>query len=606
MYLCAFRPDGWPLHRADLFGPVAQLRRRVDTEPVTLFHGPFAIAATDPTRSFRPLVAQWRQLSAVGDVRLDNRAEIARLSDQPVPATATDLDVVLRAIDARGEKVIPALLGDFAFVLFDARAFKLLAVRDAFGVKPLYYRIVRDQLLFASRMDLLAANEYDLDHIADLLTGLVAPHDRTIWSNVRPIPAGGYLLQRGTVSEGRRFWSPDSFTPEAAQADQSARFMELFRDAVRVRMASADVTWSQLSGGLDSSSVVAVASSLNASDALAGTVTIVDSLGNGDERKYADAIVRRFGLRNEQVRDYWAWQDDGEAPPETEGPRPLYPFYARDRRMADVVRKSGGRVMLSGFGSDHYLTGHLNYITDLAGKGRLSAAVREIARWSVMTRQSFWSLLREQVVSPLSPLHARKAMRRSALPSWLDTRFAQNQSVADRVAVTRARGERAGQLFASRTARDLRSIPMWVDRWPFGDDVEVRYPFLYRPLVEASLRMPVSQRIRPEGTKWVLREAMRGLLPEEVRRRTGKGTIDTRIVWSLQRERHRIDELLRDPILAQLGCVDVAQLRRTVESARRGTERNLVFLMCALSLETWLSVRAGRWTASASASATAA
>jgi asparagine synthase (glutamine-hydrolysing) len=610
MFLCAFRPGGEPLHRADLFAHLAQLRRTGETEPASLFQGSFAAVTAAPTRMFRPLVAQWRGLIGVGDVRLDNRAEIAGFAGGGVPSAVTDLEVVLRAIDARGEKVIPALLGDFGFVVWDASACKLLAVRDAFGVKPLFYRTVRGVTMLSSRMDVLATSEeWDVEHISDLLTGLFAPRERTIWKDVRPVPAGGFMIQRGTVQEGRRYWSAQSFEP-ADTGDERAlteQFLSLFREGVRTRMAAPAATWSQLSGGLDSSSVVCMAQSLlGPGENLGGTLTIVDTLGSGDERKYADTVVRHHALRNEQVRDYWAWQDDADGPPMTDGPRPLYPFFARDRRMCDVIRKSSGRVVLSGFGSDHYLIGHLLYISDMAGRGRIGAAVRETARWAVQTRQSFWSMLHRHVVSPLVHGGRSSAESHEALPTWLHTRFASQHHLTERLPHARMRGDRMGTWFARRVQRDVQSVPAWTERWPYGPDVEVRYPFLYRPLVEAGLRLPVSMRIRPEGFKWILREAMRGILPEEVRRRRSKGTIDVRIAWSLERERHRLDALLRDPILAQLGCIEPARLRAAVDSARHGTERSLVFLMNALSLETWLAVRAGRWTASTHTAATAA
>lgn len=609
MFLCAFRPGGEPLHRADLFAHLAQVRRAGELEPTSQFHGSFAAVTAEPTRTFRSLVAQWNGLIGVGDVRLDNRSEIAGYAGG-APAHVTDLEVVLRAIDARGEKVIPALLGDFGFVVWDARACKLLAVRDAFGVKPLFHRTVRGVTMLASRMDVLAtAEDWDAEHIADMITGLFAPRERTIWKDVRPVPAGGFLIQRGTVQEGRRYWSPSAFEP-VEQADERAvteEFLTLFREGVRTRMAAPSATWSQLSGGLDSSSVVCMAQSLlGAGENLGGTLTIVDTLGNGDERKYADLVVKRHGLRNEHVRDYWAWQEDADGPPGTDGPRPLYPFFARDRRMCDVIRKSGGRVVLSGFGSDHYLIGHLLYISDMAGRGHIASAIRETARWSVMTRQSFWNMLGQHVLRPLVRAGRPVADSHERLPAWIEPGFAAHQHLTDRMPHARMRGDRMGTWFAQRVARDMQSVPAWTERWPYGEDVEVRYPFLYRPLVEAGLRLPVRMRIRPEGHKWILRSAMRGILPEEVRRRRSKSTIDVRIAWSLERERHRLDALLRDPILAQLGCIDPARLRDAVDSARRGTERNLVFLMNALSLETWLAVRAGRWTASTHAAATAA
>jgi asparagine synthetase B (glutamine-hydrolysing) len=254
-------------------------------------------------------------------------------------------------------------------------------------------------------------------------------------------------------------------------------------------------------------------------------------------------------------------------------------------------------VLLSGFGSDHYLTGNYNYITDLAARGMVADAVRDLARWSVSTRQSFWILARRHLVSPLIG-RARNGRGVAALPAWFDRRFAEEWSLADRTCDANDVAGRPGTMFAEKLVRDVASIPAWVDRWPYGDDVEIRYPFLYRPLVEASLRLPPKLRIRPEGSKWILRESMRGLLPEDVRSRLSKARIDARILWSFQRERARVDALLRDPILAQLGCIRAEDLRLEVDAARRGLPTNLVMLMCALSLETWLAVRAGLWTAS--------
>lgn len=607
MYVCAFRPVGEAPRAAEVFGRTLQLRRQGEAEPAMLSAGPFVAVAAE-SRSLRPLLARFGDLTAVGNVRLDNRTELVSLCRHNVPGTTSDLELVLRVLDAYGEQTIARLLGDFAIVAWDARAQRLIAARDAFGVKPLFYRYSNGTMLFASRMDLIATSgEYDLDHIADALAGLSAPEDRTIWAGVRPIPAGGCLLQRGTVAEGRRFWSADDFTPDA-DADVHERveqFRDLFRDSVRARLGAPMTTWAQLSGGVDSSSIVAMAQNVYGGDHLAGTVTAVDSLGGGDERRYSDAVVRRFDLRNEQVHDYWAWQDDGHAPPATDGPRPLFPFFARDRRMYNVVRKAGGRVVLSGLGSDHYLMGSMSYMADMAARGRPAAALREVARWSIETRVSFWTLLRKEVIRPLLPAQWRGHDAETALPPWLNGNFARMTGMTSRIADGQTRCGRAGELFARSVARGVGSLGAWIDRWPYDDGIEVRYPFLYRPLVEAGLRLPPSMRIRPDGQKWVLREAMRGMLPEEVRTRTGKGTIDARIMWSLTRERRRIDELLRDPILAQLGCIDAHKLRTAVESARHGVVDNLVFLMSALSLETWLSVRSGKWTAPAAA-ATAA
>jgi asparagine synthase (glutamine-hydrolysing) len=323
----------------------------------------------------------------------------------------------------------------------------------------------------------------------------------------------------------------------------------------------------------------------------------VDTLGDGDERLYSDAVVQQYRLRNEQVHDYWAWQDDGEPPPRTDQPTAMYPFYARDRRIWNIVRDSGSRVLLSGMGADHYLHGSLDYITDLAGSLRVRSALHEALHWAVATRQSFWGVARHWLLEPFLPALLRHGAPEAA-PSWL---LHAGSAGHGRGTVTPTAG--GPSRFAARIAAEVSSLPAWFERWPFGDEGEMRYPFLYRPLVEMSLALPATQRVRPYARKWILRQAARGILPERVRTRSTKGGIDARILWSLQHERSRIDALLRDPILAQLGCIDPEPLRGAVEQARRGVPVHNVHLFSALALESWLAVRAGTWNAHAKLSA---
>ena len=591
-YLCALRLTGEPLRRSDIFGPLARIAGGRAERLLTTELGPFAAVARSEGHVLRPLTARWHHWAAVGDVRLDNRRDIAALAGQPVES-GSDLELVLALLDARGADSVDALAGDFAFAAYDARGQKLVAARDPFGVRPLFLARRGDLLLLSSRLSALEEDgHFDLDFIADFLVAGGTPGDRTIWEDVRSLRAGSVLLQRGTVASVRRFWSAGAFTPEPAgdEAALAGEFRRLFREGLRQRAGDAG-TWAQLSGGLDSSSVVASVQAMHAAGelpgGLGGTVTIVDSLGDGDERPFSSEIVSRYGVRNECIHDFWAWRDDGAGAPLTDEPRPIYPFFERDRRLAGVVKSASGHVLLSGLGSDHLLYGNLGYIADLAAHGRIGAALGEAARWAVARRQSFWTTARHTVVEPLLPLRLRQAGAVPRLPSWIPPEFAPGAG--------RASGPHPGQLFQTQVAAEVERLPVWIDREPFNDELEMRYPFLYRPLVEFSLRLPVAMRVRPEGRKWVLREAMRDVLPEPIRTRTGKGGMDARILWSLQRERGRLDAMLWQPLLAELGCVEPVRLRAAVEGARNGHATNLVALMHALSLETWLAVRSGTW-----------
>ena len=593
-FLTALRPTGEPVRKTDLFAFLARMPRDVELE--SIIEGPFAVVAASGARTIRPLVGRYRSLIGAGDVRLDNRAEVLRLSGG-VGDTCSDLQLVLAAIDACGADIVQKLHGDFAFVAWDARAQKIIAARDAFGVKSLFLRRTGGLLVFSSRAATLATSEsYDVSYLRDFLFGLPDPGMRTAFSEVKRLEAGTVFQQRGTGDTMRRYWSAENFTParEADERESVAQFRELFASAVKERVDTRAGTWAQLSGGLDSSAVVSVAEGIVGRGSLSGTVTVVDTLGSGDERTFSELVVQQYGVRNEQVRDSWAWEDAGRGFVATDEPNSLYPFAQRDLRMRSVVQSNQARVLLSGFGADHYLFGNLSYIPDMILSGRFVAAAREIAGWSLARQQSFWTMARRHAIAPLLGRGSvgKRTADTASFPRWLGD-AARVTLDFNRIYNSSALLQR-GRMFVNYTAREMASIPSWVQRDGFEDGMEVRYPFLSRPLVEFSLQLPVHLRVQPFARKRVLREAMRGILPEQIRTRQSKGGIDARILWSMQRENGFLRSLLHEPILADLGVLDGAELRSAVDEARRGVKHNVVMLMSALSLETWLAVRSGR------------
>jgi asparagine synthase (glutamine-hydrolysing) len=130
------------------------------------------------------------------------------------------------------------------------------------------------------------------------------------------------------------------------------------------------------------------------------------------------------------------------------------------------------------------------------------------------------------------------------------------------------------------------------------DRLDVRHPFLYRPLVEFALSLPPEMLVRPYARKWLLREAMRGIVPEVVRTRIGKGSASERYAWSLSAQRQLLEPLVRESMLADLGVVSRADLRAAFDDApyqpgRKGDPHTA--LEGVLAIEAWLQMRAGRW-----------
>ncbi len=567
-----------------------------DGEAQVLLDGAWGAAWAPAADLGRPSVAHRHGIMALGNVRLTDRRYLA--GESP---SRSDLELVVDHYLRRGTAGFRDLIGDFAFVLWDTRAHRLVAARDALGVRSLFYQTRGDRVAVGSHLDCFEPTDFDRDFIGSFLIGLPAATERTIFADVARLLPGHFLVAEAGRVRTEAFWSADEFDAQERVGDEReavAEFRSLFEDAVAAQLDDGLPAWSQLSGGLDSSSIVAVSEHLAIQGrvpGLLGTQTVVDTLSEGDETRYSDAVAARFGIRNERLTDYWAWQSGESDPPTFAEPRPFLPFFTRDRAMRDMVRRGGGRVLLSGYGADNYLAGSYSFIADLVRAGRLREAAGQLTELAVATRRSFYEMTGRHVMTHLAPAWFRRriAFRESALPSWIEPEFAAGHGLAERLIGTV--GPRRRGVFADRQAAEIGTIDVALERGVFEDGIEMRYPFLHRPLVEFCLQLPLTLRFRPNRPKWILREAVGPALPDSVRNRQGKGGIDGRVVWSFERERPILDRLLARSTLADLGCVSGARLAAAFADARAGRLQSVGLLFHTLSLETWFAVRSGWW-----------
>jgi asparagine synthase (glutamine-hydrolysing) len=582
---------------------LARRLARTAVSPNRITSGEFVALAPSHDVLGRPLHATYKGHVGVGVVRLDNRTELIRQVPLLAP-TASDLEVALAVLWHHGPFAIQQVLGDFSFVRWDPAMAHLLVLRDALGVKPLFYATMPHYTLVSDRLSLIGDEQRpDREFIADFLVAGGDPAaTHTIWANTCSLPPGSLLeVQAGRVTQ-HVYWSAYDFQLclRGDEDSQVEEFRHLFDEAVRRRTAERPDVWAELSGGTDSSSIVATAQvTAGQGPGIASTITLVDELGSGDERRYSDLIVRRFGLPNELVMNPWPWQTDDHGPPCTDEPRVMYPYYARDRQMCAAICHHGGRVLLSGLGADHYLSGLRLYLADWIARGHVRQAARGILAWAMHDRLSFWQTLFKEGVLPFIPRRIRAASLplEERPPDWVAPAFAQELDLIPRLNLADNPLAPPGHFFTHTTAQGLQNLPHWLPLGPFQDDLEVRYPFLDRQLLEFSLQLPPERRVRPGAPKWILRAAMQGRLPEAIRTRRGKGHIGARAVWALRHEREQLQALTRDPILGQLGCIDPYRLRTALEAAWRGHVPNTVLLLSVLALEMWLAVRYKRWAA---------
>jgi asparagine synthase (glutamine-hydrolysing) len=454
--------------------------------------------------------------------------------------TRSDTEVLLEAYRHWGERCLDRFNGMFAFILVDWPRRRIFAARDRFGVKPLYYWLSpRGQLAFASEIKQFGVLEgwrpvLNGQRAYDFVNwGLFDHTAETLFRDVRQLRGGEYvsasLEELGKGVEPRRWYR---LAPRPTESDAVRAYRELLEDSVRLRLRADVPVGSCLSGGLDSSSIVCVANlALRSAGAqsVQRTFSARSSDPRFDEGRFIDAVLQHTGVPNAQVDPPAARLFD-ELPELTwhqDEPFGSTSIYAQSE-VFKLAAENGVKVMLDGQGADEQLAGYPSF--HAARFGNLARGLHLATLLGEMRAVSR-RLPRRQVaayaVSSLLPEALRQVLRR------IGNRASTQNPCLDMAKLGAramdpflAHGANAASVEALSISQLLyTSLPMllhWEDRDSMQHSIEARVPFLDYRLVELTLGLAEEEKLSGGVTKRVLREAMRGVLPEEVRARTDK------------------------------------------------------------------------------------
>lgn len=489
----------------------------------------------------QPFADESGRLRLVLDGRIDNRDEVLRLLGDrgPTPRADHDAELVLRAYEYWGAAAPERLVGEYAFALWDGRARCLFCARDHQGTKPLYYFHLPGRLfLCASALGPI------LDHpavspaphegiIGEYLANSLTSLEDTLYRNVLRLPAAHYL----TIEEGRlrkaRYWEMEPASDLRHDTDEAyaEHFFSLFAEAVRVRLRSHGPVGFDLSGGLDSSSVVASAQWLVQSGQVPNPglepFSLIFPGRDCDESPYIDAVLARWRAAGCRVSPFPPTLARVLAGIRGHRDFPAYPNSMMFDHLRAAAKARDICVMLTGTGGDDWLGEGFSPYADLLREGRLLALWREARR--DLPRLGPLGFLRE-LLSPMLPDPVRSAYvwarRGHGLPSWIRPEFARRIALPDRL-----RAGPAPRRYTSYAQRDLllgglsgeqvHHVEM-DDRECAADGIECRHPFNDRRVMEFVLALPPEQRYRDATTKVILRRALGDRLPALVRERPDK------------------------------------------------------------------------------------
>jgi len=581
--------DGRPVEKAVLTRMSATLAHRGPDGEGLWIQGPVGLAhrmlytTPESLGEKQPLADETGDLCLTLDGRVDNRDELrAALEAKGAKLRSdTDAELVLRAYELWGEECPKQILGDFAFAIWDGRTRRLFCARDILGIKPFYYYTNGYTFLFASELrplfeDPAVPRVPNDGMIGEYLAMDVTSQEETLYRDIFRLPQAHVLIiQPGRVRKVR-YWDVDPAREVRYRSDEAyaEQFLEIFKEAVRCRLRSHKLVGADLSGGLDSSSVVSVAHSLYREGVVDGpgveTFSLVFPGMACDESGYIQEVVRMWAVESNAVK-----AEDPGASCYVEHVRRYHDFpYVPNGEMHNplmaLAQEKRVRVLLTGVGGNEWLTGGLRHHADLMCRFRILDLIRQSRLDShVLSHDgdptSPLFLIIRYGLWPLLPRRIQRAVKwalngeRNGVPRWIHPGFARRIQLAKRL----REKESAGQRFPTLVQKELSLYLTsgwsslgreWLERYGSWFGLEQRHPFLDRRVIEYALALPEEQRWRRDQTKFVLRHAMRGLLPETVRKR--RTTADFSHVYPEALRAQGGEHLFDSLAIASLGWVD--------------------------------------------------
>ena len=485
------------------------------------------------------------QFVIVFDGRLDNRDEVQG-------GSVSDAEIVLEAYRQWGEHCASRLLGDFAFAIWDDVRKRMYCARDHFGTKPFCYHLSGELFVFATEVKGVLAVEdvperVDEGRILDYLARVVEGPDQTttFYHDVKKLPPAHWMTVSADGVKTERYWSldPTRETRFGSDEEYAEAFRSIFEEAVRCRLRGADPVGSMLSGGLDSSAIVGMARKLLEEDDAPAIRTFSAISGDGKscgETQGVRAMIDAGGLEPytctaEETHVYVSHFERIMGMTDN----PFDDFILNvPMAMYALAADQGVRVLMDGLDGDRVCSMGWEAVAFHFRKGHFGTFAKEargladfFGGYSSRSGPAYTASLARRVLSRrlpeglMSPVRTRAAQRRAEKiidECHIRPEFAERHHLADRLSAYGRMSCGGGpDLTAVHVCLmehpDLTVALERYDRVAAAFGIECRRPLLDKRLVEFCVSIPWERKVYRGTTKRTFREAVKGLIPEEVR-----------------------------------------------------------------------------------------
>ncbi|MCG9584124.1 asparagine synthase (glutamine-hydrolyzing) [Vibrio tubiashii] len=454
--------------------------------------------------------------------------------------SGSDTEVLLELCESQGVRdTLPQLNGMWAFCFLDTKNRKLILSRDRVGIKPLYYKFENGNFFFASEVKtiLSVSNEkhhLNAEQIANYINQSVQDSDdKSFFEGIECIPAGTSveidLEHQKIVVKPQSYWDPIQSANTGTNDTLKDDLLSLFQDSVRLRMRSDVPVGVTLSGGLDSSAIAAMMKSFLEPNQKLLVLSAVSPGSVHDESKFIDIMAEYLNVEVNKVELKWSSQEAIDLLKEVSwfNDSPLGSFSnVAHYLLMKKAREFGIKVILSGQGADELLCGYKKYlafyIQSLLRNGHYFKAMKVL----------FSFIKNGSMLGQYNFLEAKRYLPKILDKSKLDVRGSALKNIE-----TLNLGLKKGQTLEERQLEDVKrfSVPYlthYEDRMSMAFGREIRLPFLDFRLIELLLNAPSSSKINKGWTKYILRDALKDLLPKDiVWRKDKQGFVNPQEEW---------------------------------------------------------------------------
>lgn len=533
------------------------------------------------------------------DGRLDNRHELIPQLRDHLTDDQTDVAVVAAAFDRWDTECFARLIGDWALAVWDPNSKELIAARDYMGIRHLFYYPTAKRTIWCSHLAPLALCGDRFSLCDKYIAGYLAFHPDaglTPYREIHSVPPGTFVRIRDGKSTVRAYWNFNCRLKTQYKTDEEyeEQYRYLFRQSVRRRLRTDSPILAELSGGLDSSSMVCMADDIIANAAAEAprldTFSYYDSNEPGeDDLAHITKVEEKRGRSGLRVD----LKGSGDSLAMEYLTFSATPGFGSRREvkvaMAEVAKRREYRVMLCGTGGDEINGQALDpriQMADLLVHFRFFKLAKELASWSPHMRRP-WIQLFVQTLVQILPVSIRARLTPTGkLEPWINPKFARLYRMSGHQL-----GDVDGIWFPPSVRDSMQTIAALsrVMTYTGPSLVEQRYPYLDQTLVEFLTTIPLNQLIRPGQRRFLMRKALAGLLPREIATRRTKARPGRCYSVALNKHWSKVESAFHSPLSSRLGYVDRDRIYASLLAMKNGMiSPYFLRLLKAFSLELWL------------------